>query len=309
MTRREQIILFLFLVLLGAGWGITQPLSKIAVSTGHGHFGLIFWQLVIGALLMGIVMILRRDRLPRSAATFRVFVIIALVGTIIPNSASYKAIAYIPAGVMSVLLSLVPLAAFPMALGLGLERFSLRRFGGLLLGLAGVALLVLPETSLPDPGMLKWVAVAMIASACYAFEGNYVARWGIAGMNPIQVMFGASLVGAMLCLPLALASGQFIDPLLPWDVAEWALVASSLVHVMTYTGYVWLVGRAGAVFAVQVSYLVTGFGVFWAMLLLGESYSPYFWAAAALMLAGVFVVQPRRQEPLAPDAAMKETVR
>lgn len=309
MTTRERIILLSFLVLLGAGWGITQPLSKIAVSTGHGHFGLIFWQLVIGALLMGIVLILRRERLPRSAATLRVFVIIALVGTIIPNSASYKAVAHIPAGVMSVLLSLVPLAAFPMALGLGLERFSFRRFGGLLLGLAGVGLLVLPEASLPEPGMLKWVAVAMIAAVCYAFEGNYVARWGIAGMNPMQVMFGASLVGAVLSLPLALGSGQFIDPLQPWDAAEWALVSSSLVHAVTYTGYVWLVGRAGAVFAVQVSYLVTGFGVFWAMLLLGESYSPYFWAAAGLMLAGVFVVQPRRQVPLAPDAAMKETVR
>lgn len=309
MTRGERTILLSFLVFLGAGWGITQPLSKIAVSTGHGHFGLIFWQLVIGALLMGIVMICRQDRLPRSAATFRVFVIIALIGTIIPNSASYKAVAHIPSGVMSVLLSLVPLAAFPMALGLGLERFSVRRFGGLLLGLAGVGLLILPDTSLPEPDMLKWVAVAMIASACYAFEGNYVARWGIAGMHPIQVMFGASLVGAMLSLPLALGSGQFIDPLEPWDAAEWALVASSLVHVVTYTGYVWLVGRAGSVFAVQVSYLVTGFGVFWAILLLGESYSPYFWAATALMLIGVFAVQPRKQEPLAPDAAMKETVR
>ncbi|MEP3330141.1 DMT family transporter [Sedimentitalea sp.] len=309
MTRRERIMLLSFLVVLGAGWGITQPLSKIAVSTGHGHFGLIFWQLVIGALLMGVVILLRRDHLPITAATLRVFVIITLVGTIIPNSASYKAVVYIPAGVMSVLLSLVPLVAFPMALGLGLERFSFRRFGGLLLGLAGVALLVLPDTSLPEPGLLKWVAVAMIAAVCYAFEGNFVARWGIAGMNPMQVMFGASLVGAMLSLPFAVGTGQFINPLRPWDVAEWALMASSIVHAVTYTGYVWLVGRAGSVFAVQVSYLVTGFGVFWAMLLLGESYSPYFWAAAALMLVGVFAVQPRRQQPLAPDVAMKETVR
>jgi drug/metabolite transporter (DMT)-like permease len=40
---------------------------------------------------------------------------------------------------------------------------------------------------------------------------------------------------------------------------------------VVYAGYVWLVGRAGAVFAAQVAYLVTLFGVFWAMLILGET--------------------------------------
>ena len=55
-----------------------------------------------------------------------------------------------------------------------------------------------------------------------------------------------------------------------------------------------MVGRAGAVFAAQASYLVTGFGVIWAMLLLGERYSGWVWAAMALMFAGLFMVQPRR---------------
>lgn len=309
MTTRERALFLAMLVLMGAAWGSTQPLSKIAVSTGHGQFGLIFWQLVIGALLMGVVTLVRRERVPLRFATIKVLVFIALIGTIIPDLASYTAVAYLPSGVMSILLSLVPLAAFPVALALGLERFSVKRFGGLVLGLVGVSVLVLPEASLPQTGMLLWVAVGIIASICYGVEGNYVAKWGLAGMNPMQVMFGASLIGAVLCLPLALATGQFVDPLRTWAAPEWALVASSVIHILTYTAYVWLVGRAGSVFAVQVSYLVTGFGVFWAMLLLGESYSPYFWGAAALMLLGVFLVQPRKQEPLAPAAAIRDTAR
>jgi drug/metabolite transporter (DMT)-like permease len=62
---------------------------------------------------------------------------------------------------------------------------------------------------------------------------------------------------------------------------------------MVYSAYVWLVGRAGSVFAAQVSYLVTGFGVLWSMALLGERYSGYVWAALALMFAGLALVQPR----------------
>ena len=56
-----------------------------------------------------------------------------------------------------------------------------------------------------------------------------------------------------------------------------------------------MVGAAGAMFAVQVSYLVTGFGVIWAMLILGESYSGWVWAAMAVMFLGMFLVQPRER--------------
>ena len=38
----------------------------------------------------------------------------------------------------------------------------------------------------------------------------------------------------------------------------------------------------------------------WSITLLGESYSPYIWAALALMLVGIFLVQPRPRIALAP---------
>ena len=67
-----------------------------------------------------------------------------------------------------------------------------------------------------------------------------------------------------------------------------------MTHVLVYAGYVWLVGRAGPVFAVQVSFLVTLFGVLWARLILDEAYAPTVWVALGLMMVGMFLVQPRR---------------
>ena len=292
--------MFGLLIVLGAGWGITQPLTKLAVSTGHGHFGLIFWQLVIGAVLMAVIARATGRRLPLTRPALRVYATIALIGTVLPNTASYQAAVHLPSGVLSILLSLIPMMAFPIALGLGLERFSMRRLSGLLLGLLGVAFLVLPETSLPAAAMVAWVPVAILASLCYAFEGNYVARWGTAGLDPVQVLLGASSAGAVMVAPLMLASGHWISPFTPFGVAEWSLVSSSVVHVLVYTSFVWLIGRAGSVFAVQVSYLVTGFGVIWAMLLLDERYAPMIWAAMVLMMAGMALVQPRPKAVLAP---------
>jgi len=293
VTGRATLINYSILLLMGIGWGVTTPLSKIAVSSGYGMFGLLFWQLAIGATLMAGISIARGSGLPISRRALVVYTFLALLGTVIPDAIFYRTVVHLPSGVMSVLLSLIPMMAFPIALGLGLERFNPLRFVGLLAGMSGVMLLILPEASLPDVAMLAWIPFALITPLCYAFESNYIAKWGTGNIKPEQVVFGVSVVGAVITLPLALESGQFINPLRIWAAPEWALVVASAIHVLVYAGYVWLVGRAGSVFAVQVSYLVTGFGVIWAMVLLGESYSRYFWAALGLVLVGVFLVRPQ----------------
>lgn len=287
------------LLIMGAGWGITSPLSKIAVSTGHQPLGLVFWQMVIGAVLLGAIVFVRGGRLALGRRQITLYLAIAFLGTILPNAASYRAAAHLPAGVMSIVIAMVPMFAFPIALALGQDRFSIARVVGLGLGLGGVALLVGPEASLPDRAMVAFIPLALIAPFFYGLEGNFVGKFGTAGLDPIEVLFGASVFGAVLSFPLALGFGHWLNPLGGFGAPESALVLSSIVHALVYSGYVWLVGRAGAVFAAQVSYLVTIFGVGWAMLILDEAYSGYIWGALGLMLLGMFLVQPRDREELA----------
>ncbi len=295
----RNAILFAALVVLGAGWGITQPLAKIAVSEGYRNFGIIFWQMLFGAAFLGLFLVLRGRKPVLGPAQWRMALIIALIGTVLPNAASYQAAVYLPAGIISILLSTVPMLAFPIALGLKVERFAARRLLGLGLGLVGVLVLTLPEASLPDPAIALFVPLALVAPFFYALEGNVVARFGTADLDPVELLFAASAIGTVVALPLALISGTFIAPHTGWAAPDWAILASSLIHAVVYTGYVALVRRAGSVFAVQVSYLVTGFGVIWAMTLLGERYSGAIWAAMGLMFLGMALVQPRPLPPLA----------
>jgi drug/metabolite transporter (DMT)-like permease len=300
MTRRDTLLFGAILLVLGAGWGLTMPLTKIAVSDGYKHFGLIFWQLVIGAAVMSVIAGVQGKRLPLGMPQLRIYVMIALIGSVLPNSASYQAAVHLPSGVMSILLSMIPMWAFPIALVLALDRFEWRRVGGLVLGLSAVLLLVLPGADTSGAIPVFWVMIGLISGLFYACEGNIVARWGTAGLDPIQVLWGASIVGAVITLPLALASGQWIDPRPPYGAPDLALALSSVTHVLVYAGYVWLVGRAGPVFAVQVSYLVTLCGVLWSKLILGEAYPPVIWASLAFMLAGLYLVQPRKALLVAP---------
>lgn len=307
LSRREVIWFSGFLVLMGAGWGATQPMTKIAVSTGYGYFGLLVWQQVLGASLMAVVCLLRRTGLPRHAGALRAYLVIALIGAVLPNTISYQAAVHLPAGIMSLLLSIIPMFAFVIALGLGTERFAWRRVIGLGFGLIGVLIIIVPSVDLGAAIPIGWAGAYLVVALFYAFEGNYVARWGVAGLDPFQLMLGASLVGLLIVTPLMLFTGQTIAPQWPMPAPQMALVAASVVHVIVYASYVWLVGRAGAVFAVQVSYMVTGFGLFWAWLVLGEAFSNAIWLALLAMFMGMFLVQPRPKAVLVADPAMGDT--
>ena len=287
------------LVAIGAGWGLTMPVTKIAVATGYEPFGLIFWQLALGSAILTGVQLARGRGLPAGRAAWLTCLFVAVMGTVLPNSFSYRAAAGLPAGIMAIVVASVPMFALPMAVMLGLDRPTPARALGLALGLGAVALIALPDISLPDPAMLAVLPIALIAPFCYAVEGNGLARWGRAGQDPLDVLWGASLIGLACVTPLVLTTGQFIAPTGPWSPQKTAIAVNAVLHLCAYSGYIWLIGRAGPVFAGQVAYLVTGFGVLWSMTILGESYAMTVWAALALMLAGIALVQPREPEEVA----------
>ncbi|MFD0858366.1 DMT family transporter [Roseovarius aquimarinus] len=304
MTIRPSLA-YLVLFVMGAGWGLSVPLSKIAVSTGHQPLGLIFWQLVVVVTLLGGINILRGKRIEFARPYWRLYLAIALCGAVLPDIFFYLAAARLPGGIMAIVIASVPIFSLPIALLLGNERFAWRRLLGLSFGLAGIILLVGPEASLPDRAMAAFVPIALLAPMLYATEGNLVAKWGTQGLDPIQTILGASMLGLVITFPLALVSGHWVDPTASFGGPELALIASAAIHGIVYAVYVWLVGQAGSVFAAQASYLVTGCGVLWSMLLLQERYAIWVWVALGVMMIGIALVQPRRgRSPLVPVAPM-----
>jgi len=284
---------FLALLAVGSAWGLTTSLIKIALQGGHTPLGIVLWQAVLVTAVLGTVLAWRGRPLPHGPAELRLYAVIGSAGIALPHLASFTANANLPAGVMSIVISLVPMFALPLALAMGAERFSRRRLAGLGLGAGAILMLTLPGTSLPPGARAIFVLVGALAPLLYALEGAYVAGRGSRRANPLEALFGGTLVALVLALPAALATGQAGLALRSPGLADAAMAAAALLGVAAYTGHVALLRSAGAVFAAQVAYVVTGSGVLWAMLLLGERYSGWVWAALGLLLAGLFLVQPR----------------
>ena len=281
------------LALFGACWGLTLPLTKFATSTGHHPFGMLTWQLGVGAALLGALCAYRRIRVPLDARHLRWYALVAALGTLVPNTFSLMTYPHLPAGIMALLVATVPLLTLALAIALGAEPPDPRRLGGIGLGVAALALVALPEAGLPSRDALPWLAVGLIAPLCYAVEGNAVASRAPPALSPVAALFGASALGcAVAALAASLVDGH-VDPYAPWTRVEAALAASAVGNTVAYAGYLWLLGRAGAVFSSQVAYVVTVTGVAGGIVFLGERLAWPVLLAVPLMLAGVALVRPR----------------
>lgn len=296
VVRSRNLIAWFALLLIGLLWGATIPLTRVAVSTGHQPFGLIFWQLIIMILTLGPYLAIKGWR-PRINGQVLVFyVVVALAGTIIPNGFSYIAAAQLPAGVMAIAIATVPLFSLAIALIVQIESFALRRVTGVAIGFLAMVMIAAPETSLPDPEKAVFVLVALIAPFFYGMESNFIATRTPPSTDPVSTLFMASVLGLAIVAPLTFASGQWIDPRNTWHAPELALIASSIVHAVTYVGYIWLIKYGGPVFSVQVAYPVTLSGVFFSILFLGEGYSGWIWTALILVIVALFLVQPKLED-------------
>ena len=300
----SKLIPYALLLFFGICWGTSIPLAKVAVSTGHHPFGMIFWQIVISIVLLSGIAFVRKSKLIFDAPHIIFFAVVILVGTIVPNGFSYFAAFHLPAGVMALVIAMVPVFSILIALTIGAEKFDLKRLAGVVLGITAIALLVLPESSLPDPAKAIFVLVALIAPFAYGAEGNYLAAKQPADTGPIATLLGASIVGFFISFALTWSVDGFIDPTVSFGKPELALVGSSVLHIIAYVGYIGLVSRAGAVFTSQVAYIVTPAGVVLSSLFLGEVHSAWLWASLAIMIFALFLVQPRANEE---EAAKAET--
>ena len=130
------------LLFLGVVWGLTFSLAKIATEGGAHPLGITFWQALLGAAILGVVAVARRRRLSAKPWALQIYVLCGLLGTIIPGVLFFYAASRVPAGVLSITVTVVPILTFVLSALFGLDRFGFLRVMGVLLGALDVVLLV-----------------------------------------------------------------------------------------------------------------------------------------------------------------------
>ena len=269
------------LTLLAALWGGSFLFMRYAVPD-FGVVPLIWLRVALASICLLPLLLLKRQfgALRRQAGALT---IMSLFNSGLPFLLIAWATLSITAGLASIMNAMTPVfTALIGALWLG-DRLDGRRSLGLLLGLAGVALLAADKADF-RPGGSGWAIVAMLlATACYGFAANHTRRY-LQGVPALVNATGTQLVSALVLLPPALWSWPERMPGLgPWLAALVLGVAcSALASVLFFR----LIARVGASRAVTVTFLVPVFGTLWGALFLGEPVTASMLAGGAVVLLG-----------------------
>ena len=285
---------FLILIILGLGWGLSFTLGKIAITAGGTPIGLTFWQSLFSGLILLAYVFFRHGKIIIPKIMFLPIVIITFLSVVIPNIIFYACVEHLDAGVLSISVSVIPLFTYLIALGLRMDKFKVRRVIGLITGFCALLILILPENSLPDKRDIPWVLLALNCALCYALENIYIDRLALQNFGPIRLVCAVSFVSAIITFLLSLVMDQFFI-LQPTNLYLFiSTLGLGFISATAYSIFIYLIGRAGSVFSSQVGYLVTFFGVVWGIIILGERHSVFVWISLAMIMMGIFLVQPKQ---------------
>jgi drug/metabolite transporter (DMT)-like permease len=277
-------------LLFGTSAGLAPSLAKIAVTSGVEAAGYALWIcLGAGGVLLAIALA-RGVRIELDRALLRYAAFVGIVGVALPTVNMLHVLSNVPVGVAALLAPITPLLTYAFSQLMGLERFSLRRASGVALGFAGALLIILPHSSLPSPDMVGWVVMGMVTPALQAATNVYAALHRPAGTTSLALAVGMQLASAFALSLAVLPLGLFYAPQWPPGPPEAAIFGHICLGSLGTLLFFVITHRAGPVAVSQVAYVVTVTGVLWGMLLFGESHSDWFWAAMAVIFAGVALV-------------------
>ena len=285
---------YLLLLLMGILWGLALSLAKIGVQAGGHPIGMALWQVTTSSTLLLVLLLLQSKKPLWRRDVIRFGIICGGFGVAFPAIALFWCALYLPAGVVAIAFASMPLFTYLLSILLGIERGQRRRLLGVVIGLAAMALLVLPKSALPAPGLAPWVMLALAASVSMSIENSYAGGYRPPFVGSFELSFARQAFAVLLLLPLALLSGTWLPVLAPWGTAQYAATGNGLLSGIAYTILLYVIRTAGPVFASQTAYMITLAGVAWGMILFAETHSVYIWSALLLTLVGISLVRPQQ---------------
>jgi drug/metabolite transporter (DMT)-like permease len=276
MTWRDG----LDLIVLGAIWGASFLFMRIAAPE-FGPVPLIAARVAIAAIFL-VAVLARRGGLGRLYASARPLAVLGAMNSAVPFSLFAYAVLSVTAGFAAVLNSTAPLFGALVAFVWLHDRPTATRVTGLIVGFAGVVMLVWGRLAV-EAGGAPAVFAGLSAAVLYGISANYTKR-RLGGVDPLVIAAGSLVAASAFLLPLALIYAPASMP----SLGSW--VSTILLGVVctgvAYIFYFRLLTRVGPSGALTVTYLIPAFGVWWGHLFLDEAISSSMIAGCSVILLG-----------------------
>jgi drug/metabolite transporter (DMT)-like permease len=290
-TRRPEASIVVQFCLAGVVWGSSFLFMKVALE-GVGPGQVAWTRLILGALALGVIVAIRRERMPRSLLVWGHMTVLALSFCVIPFLLFSWAQQHVTSGLASIYNATTPIMTAIMAgLLLRVERLSREQIAGIAVGITGVLVIIGPWQGLDLSQSLVAQLAILGATACYGFSLAYMRRFvAHTGMSALTFSFLNIGIAALIMLALT--------PVVAWAPVQLTpvIILSLILLGALGTGlaYVWnqnVVRTWGPTRASTVTYLTPVIGVVLGILVLGERLSWNEPVGALVVFAGIVLAQ------------------
>lgn len=286
-------ILWLMLTALATLWGgtfvlvgyLVRFLDPLLIAT---------LRVMIAAPALWVIVAILRTAPPRGGRTWLGLLFLGLFNNALPFFLIFWGQQHISSGMAAALNSAAPL--FGAVLGHLFthdEKLTVARIVGLLIGLAGIMLLLQPK--LGGGAMMLYGQLAVWGGALsYAIAGLVAKRLMTGSLSPLLTSAGQLTCSSLLLGGLTLLGGGFA-PLATVGVEVWigVLTLSLVCTALAYLLYFTIVRRAGAANALSVTLLIPVAATIMGALFLHERPGMTQIMAMGLILGGVFLAAHR----------------
>ncbi|MBW9109888.1 DMT family transporter [Microbacterium ureisolvens] len=285
-------------VLAGIVWGASFLFMKVSL-TGISPAQVAWTRILLGALTLGVLVLLRREQMTRRLTVWAHLTVLGLTFCVIPFLLFSWAQQHVSSGVASIFNATTPIMTAIMAwLVFRVERLKALQVIGIGVGILGVVVIIAPWQGIAFDGSLVAELAILGATASYGFSFAYMRRFvSNTGMSALAFTFGyiamAAVVMAMLTPILVLTPVRLDIP----------IVASLLLLGCLGTGiaYVWnqnTVRAWGPTRASTVTYITPVVGVILGIVILGETVTWNEPVGALVVFLGILLAQDRlRRRP------------
>jgi drug/metabolite transporter (DMT)-like permease len=221
------------------------------------------------------------------------FAFMAITNAIVPWVAIAWGEERITSGLASILNSTTTLwTAVLIYWAMPSERPSIVNYVGVLIGLAGVVILVLPDLSSHGVSANFFGTLAvLVASLSYALNAIYQ-RTRMRNVSVFDISIGQIAAATVFAVPLAIPTlpSVHVDPVSLGAVLALGAGGTGIAYLLYY----YVMNSLGAVRASGVTLLVPVTAVFWGVVLLGETVSLPMVIGMVVILAGIVLTNLRR---------------
>lgn len=280
------------LILLGAIWGGSFFFARIAVAEIH-PLSLVLFRVAIAAIALNVYLVARGISLRPALAMGPSFFLLAMLNNVIPFSLIFAGQTEMGAGIASVLNATTPFWTILVAsVVTSDERPSWNKLAGMLLGLAGAAVMVGPGI-VAGLGGPVWAKFAIIgASVSYALAVVFAKRFK--ALPPALVAAGQLTASTAIMIPVVLIwsgpSGLFSASAPVWAaVVALALLSTAFAYILFFR----VVASAGATNASLVTLLVPVSAILLGSVFLGERLESFEILGMLLIAGGLVTIDGR----------------